>query len=481
MHNEQVYTPRNIVELMLNNVGYISSEDILDKHIIDNSCGKGAFLSEIVDRYIKACILNAIPEERIIKGLETFIHGIEIDDKLCRETTINLDNIATSHGITNIKWDINNNDAVDCMDEYRQAMDFVVGNPPYCKVHDLTIEKREKYKNACGTSKGTFDSYVMFFWIGISMMNQNGKLVYITPSSWTTSLYARELREWLCDNKGIMSIIDMKHQKIFNEATTFTMITGIGNIGNNNTTAVYEYSDNGDIIKLNDIPLTEYMDSDKGIFYFKGNNVLSKIKSVNNVFNISDKERMFEVKNGFATLNDKLFIHDVKDMQLTDDNVLLCMKASKDIMKTIIYPYDKDGKPLRFDELSEYVQEILLKRAKELNMDTIGYEWYLYGRNQAIKDVFKSKIAINNLIKDVNDVKLSYIKGGVGVYSGFYILSKDDFDKKDTIDFVSDTLRTNDFVDYVHSLGRYKNGGFSTFTACELRNYLNYEWKKYNQ
>ena len=58
MHNEQVFTPHNIVELMLNHIGYIPSNNILDKYIIDNSCGNGAFLCEIADRYIKAGIVN---------------------------------------------------------------------------------------------------------------------------------------------------------------------------------------------------------------------------------------------------------------------------------------------------------------------------------------------------------------------------------------------------------------------------------------
>ena len=55
MHNEQVFTPSWMVNLMLDKLQY-SGNGILQKHIIDNSCGKGAFLTEIVDRYCKAYI-----------------------------------------------------------------------------------------------------------------------------------------------------------------------------------------------------------------------------------------------------------------------------------------------------------------------------------------------------------------------------------------------------------------------------------------
>ena len=49
----QVFTPSNIVKDVLDAAGY-KGENILKKHVIDNSCGDGAFLIEIVERYIKS-------------------------------------------------------------------------------------------------------------------------------------------------------------------------------------------------------------------------------------------------------------------------------------------------------------------------------------------------------------------------------------------------------------------------------------------
>ena len=48
--NCQVFTPHNIVVEILNQVGYI--EKLYGKKVLENSCGDGAFLVEIVDRYI---------------------------------------------------------------------------------------------------------------------------------------------------------------------------------------------------------------------------------------------------------------------------------------------------------------------------------------------------------------------------------------------------------------------------------------------
>ena len=409
--------------------------------------------------------------------MEGYIYGIEIVSSLCNETIKNLNKIAAKYSLQDIHWNIINTDAIDVVKKCTYKMDYVVGNPPYCKVHDLTQEQRDKYKKFCGDSKGTFDSYVMFFWIGIQMLKPQGKLSYITPSSWTTSLYARELREYLRKYSAIISIIDMKHEKVFDNATTFTMITEIGNKTHNEITPVYEYN-NGTLKLINNSHISQYMYDDK--FYFKNNQTLNVIKEINTV----KAEEVFEVKNGFATLKDKLFIGDMSEMAgiLDDPNIIFCTKASKNILQSIIYPYDKDGKPVKFEKLSKPIQTKLLERAKKLEIDTTKEGWYLYGRNQAINDIQRDKYSINNLIKTKEDIKLHYCTSGTGVYSGFYILNRWNYNIGSYAHkFLEETLNSDEFVEYVHSLGRYKNGGYSTFTTKELKNYLNYKWLHYEE
>src|SRR5436190_20616173 len=74
----QVSTPASIVEFMLDAIDY-QGKTILKKHILDNSCGDGAFLKRIVKRYVKAAKEKNLSQAEIKKGLETYIHGVEID------------------------------------------------------------------------------------------------------------------------------------------------------------------------------------------------------------------------------------------------------------------------------------------------------------------------------------------------------------------------------------------------------------------
>lgn len=132
----------------------------------------------------------------------------------------------------------------------------------------------------------------------------------------------------------------------------------------------------------------------------------------------------FRVKNGFATLNDKLFL---VNEEISDRNIIKCVKASKGITKNIIFPYDRLGNPYKYEELSCTLRKILENKAKLLGINTKKKNWFEYGRSQAIKDVNLRKISVNNLFKSKNDIKLVLCHENVGVYSGYYILSDDNF------------------------------------------------------
>ena len=55
-----VYTPLFIVQTVCDLAGYIG-EKTYHKHVIDNSCGDGAFLCEIIRRYCEYSKIINIP------------------------------------------------------------------------------------------------------------------------------------------------------------------------------------------------------------------------------------------------------------------------------------------------------------------------------------------------------------------------------------------------------------------------------------
>ena len=79
----QIFTPDDIVETMLDHVGYIDS--LYGKTILENSCGNGQFLKGIVKRYINDCKRKGLSRTKIKNGLGRDIFGIELDPSLYRE------------------------------------------------------------------------------------------------------------------------------------------------------------------------------------------------------------------------------------------------------------------------------------------------------------------------------------------------------------------------------------------------------------
>lgn len=74
----QVYTPAHIVSAMLDYCGY-EGDVVLRRHVIDNSCGAGAFLCEAACRYCRVFVSVHGAVAGLRTELENYVHGIEID------------------------------------------------------------------------------------------------------------------------------------------------------------------------------------------------------------------------------------------------------------------------------------------------------------------------------------------------------------------------------------------------------------------
>lgn len=121
----------------------------------------------------------------------------------------------------NVNWNIVHADAIE-FDKYDRKMDYVIGNPPYVRVHNLgdNFEKIRHYK-LC--KKGMTDLYILFYEIGFNMLNDSGVLCYITPNSFYTSNAGCEFRRCIFDNKNLALIADLGHYQPF-KVSTYTTI-----------------------------------------------------------------------------------------------------------------------------------------------------------------------------------------------------------------------------------------------------------------
>ncbi len=459
----QIFTPQYIVEEMLDYVGYIGC-NVLGKHIIDNSCGDGAFLKCVVSRYCSEALKQGRPLDVIKCELEKYIHGIDNDEQAFIQCKQNLNQIALSFGISDIKWDLYNQSSLS-MKSFDGKMDYVVGNPPYVRVHNLddTYNEVKQYRFANG---GMTDLYLAFFELGFNMLNDTGQLCYITPSSWLNSLAALNLRQYILREHNLVSLTDLEHFQAFDNATTYTLISLFSKSKKNKYFDYYIFNGQThkrefvDSVSVEDCYINSY-------FYLADKKQLQLVRDIKT----KPSKKYVSVKNGFATLADDVFIGE----EIPSSNITIkVLKASTGKWFNCLFPYDRKGKllspeialsaPSVREHFSLHKQD-LLKGKKEYP------SYYEYGRTQAIQDVWKDKIAINALIRTENDLKVEIVKEGQGVYSGLYIINNDVIIPFEDIIGI---LTTKDFAKYVSLLKKYKSGGYYTYNSKDVEQYINY-------
>lgn len=467
-HSGQVFTPRTLVQLILDIASYTQTEKILRKHVIDNSCGDGAFLCEIVERYILSFFSVSKDKKLLCWELSTYIHGIELEPEAYRNCIYNLNLLTEAYGLGSITWDIIKDDALT-VNRFDSRMDYVVGNPPYVRVHHLE-ENYTSVKRFNFAQGGMTDLYLVFYELGLQMLSPNGRLCYITPSSWLSSLAASNMRRYILSNRTLSELIDLGHFQAFENATTYTMIALFENNAPKNSVKYYLYNPQNNNRELVDsIPYSDLQIGDN--FYVGRCEDLEKLRAIRQQI----VPKIVAVKNGFATLADNIFIRNVDFDELT----IPVIKASTGKWCKAFFPYDKNGKPLpkenifSYPEVANYLNQnksTLLKGKEESDAPY----WYLYGRTQALKDVYSQKYSINSVVRDKAGLKLHSVPAGAGLYSGLYILT--DVAEDD----LKEVVLSEDFIRYVRLLKNYKSGGYYTYSSRDLEVYLNYKLNQHN-
>jgi len=241
--------------------------------------------------------------------------------------------------------------------------DNIIMNPPYIKTQDLSKDYRNYLKTNFDILKtGIIDIYYAFIIKCLDLLKTDGVLISITPNSYLYNKSSLKLRKYLFDNKYIKEIIDFKDKKIFPSVSVYCCIT------------IFTKPDKQFIIYNNKKILYTDIVKNYSLFNTTSNNKL-KLKDI------------CKIRNGIATLRDKIYIHPTK---LYDEP---CWKkiTNGNIEKFIIYPY-KEGIIIDEDIFSKenpLTYNYLLSQKVELSKRDKGNKiypkWYAYGRTQSLK------------------------------------------------------------------------------------------------
>ena len=141
------------------------------------------------------------------------------------------------------------------------GFDVVIGNPPYVNAMEIkksyTSEAFNYIKRNYETAKGTVDLYIYFFEKGLSLLRKDGVLAFITPNRYLSASYGAALRIYIIERFSFYQLIDYSDKRVFEDASTYPVITMLQNSQNNSYVMCGKFDD--DTHKL----ISKYYPSDK--------------------------------------------------------------------------------------------------------------------------------------------------------------------------------------------------------------------------
>ncbi|MFI3239162.1 MAG: N-6 DNA methylase [Bacteroidales bacterium] len=296
--NGAFFTPSYIVDYIIKEI-----KPKIDDTNIDPSCGCGAFLIGLVEYY----------KNRYNKSIKSIIveniYGADILEYNTKRTKLILSIYALQNNEIIEETDFN----IYCVDSLKHKWNVtftnIVGNPPYVKFQDLTDENREYLTNNWQTTQsGAYNLYFAFFELGYKLLG-SGKLGYITPNNYFTSLSGESLRAFFSSNKSINKIVDFAAKKVF-DVQTYTAITFLSKTTNDKI--LY------DRISQDQMP-KDFLSN----LSFSSNNIKNLNKKKWRLLRNCERDNIYKIENigepikniydicvGIATLKDAVFFID---------------------------------------------------------------------------------------------------------------------------------------------------------------------------
>ena len=477
----RIYTPHFVVCKILDDIAY-NSTNILEKTIIDPACGDGRFLEEVVKRIIKFSTENDLK-----KNLEC-VYGWDIDNTAINKCIENLNDLIKYKNI-DVKWNICTTDSIKkysisdlfCVDEVPK-FDYIVGNPPYIRIQNLDAEQRQYIQNNYVFCKsGSTDIYIAFYELCLSLLSENGVCGLITPNTFLFTETARQMRQHFAKNKLLLQITNYADIQLFDNATTYSVITIFNKKHNANfkfqkaiTEATFEER-TIDYLELQE-PFWQLTTNKKETIKGK------KLKDICNIHvgitTLCDSVYIFsidEINENFVYANTKL----KGKIKLEKPILKPIIKGSKlkhsadEIKEYILFPYQqingkntiisendlKENYPLAYNYLLSVKEEL----AKRDNGVPNSVSWYAFGRSQGLDTSFGEKIIFSPMNEKPNFVY--YSNPECTFYSGYCIKFSGDIDK------LMLQLNSDRMEQFISMSGRDFRGGWKAYNKKIVENF----------
>lgn len=378
-----IFTKREVVDFILDLVGYTEHHPLFEMKILEPSFGAGDFLLPIIDRLVKSWKRSKKTHDT--SPLKDAIRAIELHSDTYFSTHAAVVSALISAGIKEREAE----DLANCwlikgdflLTGLQFDFNFVVGNPPYVRqelIPDILLrEYRRKYK----TIYDRADLYIPFIERSLSLLCEKGRLGFICADRWMKNKYGGPLRNYVAGGFHLLAYVDMVNTDAFHtEVDAYPAITVIAKEKGTSTRIAHQPTiDRAHLGKL-------ACELEPGTVLGPGSSVreLSGITNKSEPWLIEASDQMALIRRlegdfplledagckvgiGVATGADKAFIGKFEDLNVEPDRKIR-LATTKDIMygevawqgSGVINPFHDDGRLVPLDDypkLKRYLEE----------------------------------------------------------------------------------------------------------------------------
>lgn len=398
-----IFTRIEVVDFILDLVGYVASEPLHHHRILEPSFGEGDFLLPIVERLLAAWREHGGNVSSVDAELGEAIRGVELHRKTfisTRKTVVNrLVNEGISAAVASTladQWLIQG----DFLLERQNArFDFVVGNPPYVRQELIPAPLLSEYRRRYQTMFDRADIYIPFIERSLSLLNQGGTLGFICADRWMKNRYGGPLREFIARGFHLKAYVDMVDTNAFHsEVSAYPAITIISKTKADGTRIAHRPEIEEKALSAVAAEIrSETLAKDSSVremigvvsgsepWLLESSDQLQLIRRIESQFPALEQAGC-KVGIGVATGADKAFIGDFESLGVEPDRKLP-MVATRDIQsgeviwrgQGVINPFAEDGSlvDLRdYPRLAHYLEERKEVIAKRHCAQKVPANWY---------------------------------------------------------------------------------------------------------
>lgn len=492
-----IFTRHEVVEFILDLVGYTVDQPLYNYRLIEPAFGEGDFLLPIVKRLLASYKSNGVECYDIVEDLGDAIRAVEINRESINKTRAQLLNVLSDNGISE-------NDAHLLSDTWIIEGDFLlselpftfthaVGNPPYIRQEQIPDILLTEYRKRYLTIYDRADLYIPFIERCLANLDQNGTLGFICADRWMKNKYGGSLRAMIARNYHLVFYVDMMDTPAFtSEVITYPAITvikrakpGLTRIAHRPQICSKTLSALVHSMQANKIPeksgVTEVAEIAKHRepWILQSFDQLAVVRRLEAEFPFLE-ESGCKVGIGVATGADKVYIKPFESLDIEFDRKLPLVKT-KDIQSGevkwqglgVINPFSDNGSLV---DLSKYPR---FANYLELHADTIKKRncakknpksWY-----RTIDRIYPALMHRPKLlIPDIKgDAHIVYEDGQLYPHHNLYFITSDDWNLK----ALQAVLQTGIAKLFVSVYSIKMRGGYLRFQAQYLRRIRLPRWK----